>query len=69
MREYLSVSADSRRWDAFALREGDVVISTPAKCGTTWTQMLVALLVFDGPDLPAPATVTPGCTWRTSCIT
>jgi hypothetical protein len=30
------------------------VISTPPKCGTTWTQMLCALLVFDGPEFPAP---------------
>ena len=30
------------------------MISTPAKCGTTWTQMLVALMIFDGPDFPAP---------------
>jgi aryl sulfotransferase len=57
MREYLSDSADSRRWNDFPFREGDVVITTPPKCGTTWTQMLVALLVFDGPDLPAPLTV------------
>jgi aryl sulfotransferase len=57
MREYLSDSADSRRWNDFTFRSGDVVISTPAKCGTTWTQMLVALLVFDSPDLPAPLTV------------
>src|SRR5262249_44877656 len=35
-------------------RPGDIVISTPPKCGTTWTQMLCALLVFDGPDFPAP---------------
>jgi aryl sulfotransferase len=30
------------------------VISTPPKCGTTWVQMLCALLIFDGPDFPAP---------------
>ena len=28
-------------------RPGDIVISTPPKCGTTWTQMLCALLIFD----------------------
>jgi aryl sulfotransferase len=46
--------ADSGRWDGFELRPGDIVISTPPKCGTTWTQMLCALLIFDGPDFPAP---------------
>src|SRR3954463_12295734 len=51
---YRSVVADSLRWDGFRFRDGDIVISTPPKCGTTWMQRLVALLVFDGPDLPAP---------------
>jgi aryl sulfotransferase len=51
---YRSLFADSARWDGFAFRPGDVVISTPPKCGTTWMQMLCALLVFDGPHFPAP---------------
>jgi len=51
---YRSIVADSARWDGFAFRPGDVVISTPSKCGTTWTQMLCALLIFDGPEFPAP---------------
>jgi aryl sulfotransferase len=51
---YRSIIADSSRWDGFAFRPGDVVISTPPKCGTTWTQMLCALLIFDGPAFPAP---------------
>ncbi|HEX2133554.1 MAG TPA: sulfotransferase domain-containing protein [Actinophytocola sp.] len=32
------------------------MISTHPKCGTTWMQMLCALLVFDTPDLPRPLT-------------
>jgi hypothetical protein len=51
---YRSIIADSSRWDGFAFRPGDVVISTPSKSGTTWTQMLCALLIFDGPTFPAP---------------
>src|SRR3954467_4274614 len=51
---YRSIIADSSRWDGFAFRPGDIVISTPPKCGTTWTQMLCALLIFDGPSFPAP---------------
>jgi hypothetical protein len=51
---YHSIIADSARWEGFAFREGDIVISTPAKCGTTWTQMICALLIFQTPDLPLP---------------
>ncbi|HVT77226.1 MAG TPA: sulfotransferase domain-containing protein [Acidimicrobiales bacterium] len=46
--------SNSERWDAFAFRDGDIVIATPAKCGTTWTQRIVSLLVFDSPELYRP---------------
>ncbi|HET7690816.1 MAG TPA: sulfotransferase domain-containing protein [Nocardioidaceae bacterium] len=52
LREYVDFVSDNRRWQGFEFRDGDIVISTPAKCGTTWAQFLVALLIFDGPDLP-----------------
>ncbi|MFE3031377.1 sulfotransferase domain-containing protein [Streptomyces canus] len=42
------------RWVSFPFRPGDIVISTPGKCGTTWMQMICALLIFKTPDLPAP---------------
>jgi hypothetical protein len=45
---------DSGRWLDFRFRAGDVVISTPRKSGTTWMQMICALLIFQTPDLPAP---------------
>src|SRR5215211_3112151 len=51
---YRSIVSDNARWDGFVFRPGDVVISTPSKSGTTWTQMLCALLIFDGPRFPAP---------------
>ncbi len=51
---YHSFTTDSGRWDGFAFRPGDIVISTPPKSGTTWMQMLCALLIFDGPEFPAP---------------
>jgi hypothetical protein len=53
---YRTWLADSARWDGFAFRPGDIVISTPAKCGTTWAQMICALLVFGDARLPAPLT-------------
>jgi len=50
---YQSFLTDSARWDGFAFRPGDIIISTPAKCGTTWAQMICALLIFQTPELPA----------------
>ena len=62
---YRSIIADSGRWEGFAFRPGDVVISTPSKSGTTWMQMLCALLIFDGPEFPAPlGDVSP---WLDNC--
>ena len=54
MRRYRSIVYDSDRWDGVDLRAGDIVISTPPKCGTTWTQMICGLLVFQAPELPGP---------------
>jgi hypothetical protein len=54
MVRYRSLVDDSSRWEGFEFRPGDIVISTPKKCGTTWTQMLCALLIFDGPVFPEP---------------
>lgn len=51
---YRSVVMDNARWEGFAFRDGDIVISTPAKCGTTWTQTICAFLVFGTTDLPKP---------------
>jgi aryl sulfotransferase len=44
----------SGRWLDFPFRPGDIVISTPRKSGTTWMQMICALLIFQTSDLPAP---------------
>jgi len=51
---YQNILMDSTRWDDITLRDGDIVISTPAKCGTTWTQMICALLIFQSTDFPRP---------------
>jgi aryl sulfotransferase len=51
---YQSVDEDSARWIGFPVRTGDIVISTRSKTGTTWVQMICALLIFQSPDLPAP---------------
>jgi aryl sulfotransferase len=51
---YQSDEEDSGRWLEFPFRDGDIVISTRSKTGTTWVQMICALLIFQVPDLPAP---------------
>lgn len=52
--QYTNFVWNSERWMGFAFRDGDIVISTPPKCGTTWMQMQCAVLLFRTPDLPAP---------------
>jgi aryl sulfotransferase len=42
------------RWADFPLRRGDIIVSTWPKTGTTWVQMICALLIFQAPELPAP---------------
>ncbi|KDN21966.1 sulfotransferase domain-containing protein [Amycolatopsis rifamycinica] len=56
LRRYRTVVSDSALWARFRFRAGDIVISTPPKCGTTWMQMLCALLVFGTAELPRPLT-------------
>src|SRR6476661_2347645 len=54
VRRYEASMYDSSRWDGFELRPGDIIIASPPKCGTTWTQMICALLILQTPDLPLP---------------
>jgi len=51
---YRSPDEDSARWLELPLRAGDIVVSTRSKSGTTWVQMICALLVFQTPELPQP---------------
>jgi aryl sulfotransferase len=44
---------DSRQWAGYQPREGDIVIATAPKVGTTWTQRIVSLLIFQSTD-PRP---------------
>lgn len=45
---------DSRRWSSYNHRPGDIVISTSYKAGTTWMQTIVANLLFQDGQFPAP---------------
>jgi aryl sulfotransferase len=49
---YQHPSIDSLRWNFLTFREDDIVIATSGKTGTTWTQGIVANLIFLGRDLP-----------------
>jgi len=52
---------DNRRWASFQPRKGDIFVCTPPKCGTTWTQSIIASLMW--PDGPAPAPVMALSPW------
>lgn len=51
-RVYVDYHHDSRRWDAYRPRPGDIIVSTASKSGTTWMQRILSLLVFGLGDLP-----------------
>lgn len=51
-RTYQNHHFDSTRWDYFVGRPDDIVIATSYKAGTTWTQSIVAHLLFYGHGLP-----------------
>lgn len=59
-RVYQCHHFDSTRWDYFEPRADDIIIATSYKAGTTWTQAIVAHLLFPDGDLPAgPAEMSP----------
>ncbi|GIH20331.1 sulfotransferase domain-containing protein [Rugosimonospora africana] len=61
---YRSDDEDSARWIGFPFRQGDIVIGTRSKSGTTWMQMICALLVFQDPVLPEPlSALSPWLDW------
>jgi hypothetical protein len=47
---YTSADEDSGRWRGFPFRDGDIVISSRSKTGTTWVQMICAVLIFQTPE-------------------
>ena len=53
---YRGEITDPDRWVAFRPRRGDVIVATPAKSGTTWTQSIVAMLLKGTTDLPGRLT-------------
>ena len=61
---YRTPRFDSARWEGLPFRRGDIVISARSKSGTTWVQMICALLIFQTPELPAPLSeISPYVDW------
>ncbi len=54
VRRYRGFMVDSARWERFEFRTDDIVITTPSKCGTTWLQNIVGMLVLGRADLGEP---------------
>lgn len=52
-RPHITPFEDSRRWAKVPYRPGDIVIATPPKCGTTWTQRIVMSLLWPADDAPS----------------
>lgn len=58
-REMQNHHMDSTRWNDFPIRDGDIVIATWAKSGTTWMQQIVAQLLADGAEQPGVLDASP----------
>jgi aryl sulfotransferase len=52
-RELQNHHMDSTLWNDFPFRDDDIIVATYGKAGTTWTQQIVAQLVF-GADPSVP---------------
>jgi len=49
-KERRSWTTDSRRWAYYKPLPDDIVIATAPKCGTTWMQQIVSLLIFQSAE-------------------
>lgn len=49
-RELHNHHFDSTIWNDLEIRDGDIVIATYAKSGTTWLQQIISQLIFNGEE-------------------
>ena len=64
-RNYRTMIMNSARWDGYRPRTGDVIVATYPKCGTTWTQRIVGLLIHQS---PAPRDIMGEAPWLDSTL-
>lgn len=50
-RIYSGTVTDPHNWSVVDLRTDDIFVVTPPKCGTTWMQSIVAMLIFQKPGM------------------
>lgn len=48
---------EGSRWLRYQPRAGDIIVSTSYKAGTTWVQTIIANLIFQDGEFPAPISV------------
>lgn len=53
-RNYRSPLLNSEYWDLIRPCDDDIIVASAYKAGTTWVQTIVANLIFQGDELPAP---------------
>jgi aryl sulfotransferase len=58
-RELHNHHMDSTVWNDFQFRDGDIVIATYGKSGTTWVQQIVGQLVFAGAEAVPVGEISP----------
>jgi aryl sulfotransferase len=63
-RELVKFVVDSRKWNNFQMRDGDIVICTWSKAGTNWLQQVVGQLVFGGAEGIFGSDVSPWIDFR-----
>eukprot|EP01031_Cornospumella_fuschlensis_P031258 gene31258-37770_t len=44
---------DSTKWNNLKIRDGDIIVTTAYKSGTTWTQHIIMHLLYQGKSLPS----------------
>ena len=66
IREYRTWVGDSRRWEHYRPRSGDVIVTTFPKCGTTWMQRIIHLLIFQSPEPRPVSKISPWYEMRLS---